>query len=290
MSQTAVVTASDRLTFTLFVAAVIHAVLLFGMTFTAPQGSSPQVMEVTLAQHSSNESNPDADFLSNANQKGSGTLAEAALLTSTHQSPFKSALINDTVPREQVQESKKSERERQILSTTGESDRKIQRTKSQEDRDENVDVKDPHLQQATQTEDIASLEARLAAKRNAYAKRPKVRTVSSVSTRYDRDATYIDAFRTKVEQIGNRNYPAIARQRKLQGNVRLLVAILPNGTVDKITVLKGSGHKILDEAAIRSVRLAEPFQAFPQEIRRDTDILQIIRTWKFADSLTSDAS
>jgi protein TonB len=68
-----------------------------------------------------------------------------------------------------------------------------------------------------------------------------------------------------------------------------MVSILANGTVKEIVVLKSSGYAILDEAARQSVRLAEPFQPFPAAIRQDTDILQIIRTWKFADHFSSES-
>ncbi len=289
-AATATVTSGDRLTFTLFVAAVVHAVLLFGLTFTAPRVELPQVMEVTLAQHRSDQNNPDADFLANANQQGSGTLDRAELITSPHQSPFKSSRINEIQPQEQLAAAQRvQEQRRQVLTSTANSPRQHDNRRAEQLKPEQAESRTAQMAQAYQSDEIASLEARLAAKKNAYAKRPKVRTVSTVATRYDRDALYIDAFRAKVEQIGNQNYPEPARARKLFGNVRLLVAILPNGQVQNITVLKGSGHKILDEAAKRSVYMAAPFQAFPAEIRRDTDILQIIRTWKFAETLTSDA-
>lgn len=289
MSATPVVTSGDRLTFTLFVALVVHAVLFFGLAFTSPKIELPHVMEVTLAQHRSDQSNPDADFLANANQQGSGTAQEAHLLTSPHQSPFKDSRINEIQPQEQVAAAARAdELRRQVLTTTAHSRRSHDNSLSQEIRPEQLNSQDSQVAQAQQSSDIASLEARLAAKKNAYAKRPKIRTLSSLSTRYDRDAVYIDAFRSRVELIGNRNYPELARQKHLSGNVRLLVAILPNGQVKSVTVLKSSGSKLLDEAAQRSVMLAAPFQPFPADIRRDTDILQIIRTWKFSERLTTD--
>ncbi len=154
---------------------------------------------------------------------------------------------------------------------------------------EQNEVRQAQLAMAWQSDEISSLEARLAARKQAYAKRPRVRAVSSVSTRYDRDAAYVDAFRARVEEIGNKNYPASARQKMIFGNVRLMVWIDVTGHVKKIDVLKSSGHQILDDAARQSVRLAEPFQPFPAAIRQDTDILQIIRTWKFSDRLSSDS-
>lgn len=283
MSASPAITSGDRLTFTLFVALVVHAVLLFGITFAAPHIELPHVMEVTLAQHRSDKDNPDADYLSNANQQGSGTLDEARLLTSPHQSPFKDSRIHQIQPEQQQRAAQQVDQvQRQVITTTAHSNFSHDNRHLQDLQDEALQSQDSKLATAAQSDEISSLEARLQAKENAYAKRPKVRTVSSVASRFDRDAVYIDAFRTKVEQIGNKNYPELARAKHLNGYVRLLVAILPNGSVKDVQLLKSSGYPLLDEAAKRSVFMAAPFAPFPAEIRRDTDILQIIRTWRFS--------
>lgn len=291
MSAATAVSSGDRLTFTLFVAAVLHAILIFGVVFSAPRIELPNVMEVTLAQHQSSTADKDADFLAQANQKGSGTLDKAALITSPHQSRFHDSQIQEIQPEESRRAMTASEaRNRQVITTTATSRRTHDNRKSTEQRKEQTEVRESQLATAWQSEEIASLEARLAAKKQAYAKRPKVRTVSTISTKYDRDAAYVDAFRSRVEEIGNKNYPDEAKRRNLQGHVRLLVAILPSGRVKEIVVLKSSGHRVLDEAARQSVRLAEPFMPFPASIRKDTDILQVIRTWKFssADVMTAE--
>ena len=79
------------------------------------------------------------------------------------------------------------------------------------------------------------------------------------------------------------NYPEEARRRNISGNLRLDVAINPDGSVNNISVIRSSGHKLLDDAAIRIVRLAAPFGQMPLEMRKETDILHIIRTWQFLD-------
>ncbi|HQX89574.1 MAG TPA: energy transducer TonB [Moraxellaceae bacterium] len=284
MSATAV-SSGDRLSFTIFVAVVLHAILIFGIAFTVPRIELPNVMEVTLAQHRSTTADKDADFLAQANQKGSGSLDKAALITSPHQSRFHDSQIQEIQPEESRQAMAASEaKNRQVVTTTAKSRRSHNNRNSSELRQEETEIRDAQLAMAWQSSEISSLEARLSARKQAYAKRPKVRTVATISTKYDRDATYVDAFRSRVEEIGNKNYPDEAKRRNMQGNVRLLVAILPSGRVKDITVLKSSGHSILDQAARQSVRLAEPFMPFPASIRKDTDILQVIRTWKFSTS------
>ena len=94
----------------------------------------------------------------------------------------------------------------------------------------------------------------------------------------------MEAWRSKVERVGNLNYPEAARKRKLSGSLILDVALNDDGSINQITVTQSSGHKILDDAAIRIVELAAPYSPFPDNIRQDTDILHIIRTWRFSNS------
>lgn len=290
MSASAAVSTSDRLSFTIFMAVALHVILIFGVVFTAPQIEMPHVMEVTLAQHKSRKADKNADFLADANQQGSGTREKAELITSPQQSRFHADTINEIQPEEQLARREASMAEqKQVLTTTANTDRRYNNRKAQQLRKEQSELREAQLAMAWQSEDISSLEARLAAKKQAYAKRPRVRAVSTISTKFDRDAAYVDAFRSRVEEVGNKNYPQRARDRKIYGNVRLLVSILATGEVKEVKVLKSSGHSILDEAAKQSVRLAAPFQPFPAAIRRDTDILQIIRTWKFAERLSSES-
>jgi protein TonB len=95
-------------------------------------------------------------------------------------------------------------------------------------------------------------------------------------------------WRSKVETIGNQHYPSKAKQLGLYGNLRMVVSILPNGEVHQVKILQSSGHKILDQAAIKIVHLAAPYDPFPLAMQRKVDVLEIIRTWRFhKDRLTS---
>ena len=94
----------------------------------------------------------------------------------------------------------------------------------------------------------------------------------------------MEAWHAKVEKIGNLNYPDEARRKKLSGSLMLDVALNPDGTINEIVLRRSSGHRVLDDAAIRIVRLAAPFARFPDDIREETDILHIERTWQFLGS------
>ncbi len=138
------------------------------------------------------------------------------------------------------------------------------------------------------TLEAVRLEAQIAKEMDAYAKRPKRRFVGARAEEY-RFARYVEDWRLKVERVGNLNYPEAARAQKLYGSLLLTVGIRTDGSVESIAVDRGSGQKILDLAATRIVEMASPYAPFPPDIKRDTDILYITRTWTFApgDSLTS---
>ena len=132
------------------------------------------------------------------------------------------------------------------------------------------------------------LEAQIAKDMDAYQKRPKRRFVGARAEEY-RFARYVEDWRLKVERIGNLNYPEAARAQRLYGSLILTVSIRSDGTLENVEVNRSSGHRVLDAAAVRIVEMSAPYAAFPPDVRRDTDILHITRTWTFtkADELVS---
>jgi periplasmic protein TonB len=131
------------------------------------------------------------------------------------------------------------------------------------------------------TLEVMRLEAQIARDLDSYQKRPKRQQVGARSAEY-RFARYVEDWRQKVERVGNLNYPEAARQMKLYGNLILTVSIRADGTLERVVVDRTSGHKVLDAAAVRIVEMAAPYSPFPPEIRQDTEILDITRTWTFA--------
>lgn len=103
-------------------------------------------------------------------------------------------------------------------------------------------------------------------------------------------APYLENWRLVVERVGNLNYPEAARRQRLEGKLVLDVAVRADGSVADISVLRSSGHPELDDGAERIVRIAAPFGRFPESLRRDYDILHIIRTWKFSQNTLEDVS
>jgi protein TonB len=126
---------------------------------------------------------------------------------------------------------------------------------------------------------VRNLEAQVARNTDDYNKRPRKMFVGVRATEY-RFAQYVDDWRQKVERFGNLNYPDTARG-KVYGSLRMSVSINPDGSLAAVEIERSSGHKLLDAAAERIVRMAAPYARFPDSIRRDVDVLVITRTWHF---------
>jgi periplasmic protein TonB len=124
------------------------------------------------------------------------------------------------------------------------------------------------------------LEAQIAKQQEEYQKRPKRRFIGARSKETS-DALYLEAWRQKVERVGNMNYPAAARDQKIYGQLRMTVSIKSDGSVESVEINKSSGSKVLDDAAKNIVNLAAPYAAFSDEMKKNTDILGITRTWTF---------
>jgi protein TonB len=127
---------------------------------------------------------------------------------------------------------------------------------------------------------MLNLQAQIARQTRAYQERPRKRFLGANAREY-RFAQYEEEWRAKIERVGTLNYPAEARG-KLYGTLQLTVTIRPDGTVESIELNHSSDLKVLDKAAFRIVQMAAPFAAFPADIRKDTDLLVITRTWFFA--------
>lgn len=135
---------------------------------------------------------------------------------------------------------------------------------------------------------IARIEGQIARQLDDYNQRPRKKFIGARVEEY-RFAQYVEDWRQKIERVGNLNYPEAARG-KLYGSLLLTVIIKSNGELERVDINRSSGKKLLDEAAQRIVQLAAPYAAFPEAIRRDTDVIEITRTWTFtnADRLSAD--
>ena len=293
---------SDNFGFSLFLATALHGVLLLALGFSLPEREPPRhTLDVTLAQHPQEQEPEKADFIAQHNQVGSGaddivatpTTTERALLAS--ETPKAQAAQRETTPQPEAVApapaplAGSSDQQQTGAETPQPREQVVQHTlspRANSRRQEQAGVTPPSTQASStslmaRSLEMASLQAQIDLQRETRARKPRILRLTSAATRKHEYAPYLDNWRRRVETVGNLNYPEQARSQGIQGHLRMLVALTPDGKVLNVEILSSSGYPVLDDAAIRIVQMASPFQSFPVEMRKHVDQLEIIRTWKF---------
>jgi protein TonB len=261
---------------------LVHALILamhFSMPDVTPKSSDAPI-EVALVNAKTKAAPTKADILAQANLDGGGNTEQNRRAKSPLPVLPKDTQRNEiTVATERVEALEQQTKE--LLTQLRSSPVAAPRPAP---TDQQEPTESPTANEMMQkTLEAMRLEAQIAKDMDAYQKRPKRQFVGSRAQEY-RFARYVEDWRLKIERVGNLNYPAAARDQKLYGSLILTVGIRADGTVESIEVNRPSGHRILDAAAQKIVTMAGPFAAFPPDIRRDTDILYITRTWTFTKS------
>ena len=265
---------ADRFGFTLFVAIAAHALVIFGIGFKLlEQRAAPASLEVTLALHKSSQPQEDAEFLAQVDQTGSGNQHDTTKITSPQISelPDVQTQTLQALPAQQQQTAASAT----LLSArTGNG-----RPDTPERQPSEVDQSGSNLPPAMQQQ-ISSLKTQLDQQQQQYSRLPRTLRLTTASTKAAEQAAYLHYWINHVETVGNQNYPEEARRKQLYGDLRLAVTLLSDGTVEDVEILLSSGQRVLDQAAIRIVRMASPFSPLPPEMH-SWDRLEIIRTWRF---------
>jgi len=270
---------------------LVHAVVLFGITFRPPDLSKldnvTPALEVVLVNSRSTTRPLKADAVAQHDLDGGGNTD----LDRRASSPLP-VTRNDKQTTELTMESrrvKQLEVEAKRLLTQVQSQAKVESADPQPDPQAEPKVAPNAADIMSKSLEIARLEAQISKAWDAYQKRPRRRFLGARAQEF-RFARYIEDWRQKIERVGTLNYPEAAKNQKIYGSLQLTVSIKPDGTVDSIEVSRSSGQKVLDDAARRIVQLAAPYAAFPSDISKDTDILSITRTWTFtrADQLSTE--
>ena len=267
----------------------IHAFAIVGIGFRmikAGWDEPHNVMDVVLVNSKSANRPDKADTLAQANLEGGGNTDQKMRA----KSPFPAVDPREPSPELRAAESrmKQLEAEAKQLMTTINSKAAV----SQGD----VAATQPSAKSDAVARDlidksleIQRLEAQIAREHLAYQQRPKRKFIGARTQEY-RFAKYVDDFRARIERVGTLNYPQEAKARKVYASLQLTVAIKADGEVESVEINRSSGYKFLDAAARRIVQLSAPFEPFPADIRKDTDILHITRTWTFtrADQVVAE--
>jgi protein TonB len=274
------------------VSVLVHAILL-KIHFVDPRGKMSDMfqptLEVVLVNARTTAAPKKAEVLAQANLDGGGN-SDAARRAKT---PLPPQMREQPVAEVALSTRKLEQKEEQVsrrLSAQTSKDTIAQEPewKAEPQRPREALLRPDAADLLTRSLEAARLQAEIDRNLEAYSKRPRRNFVGSRAREF-RFARYVEDWRTKVERVGNMNYPTQARQQKIYGSLQLTVSIKADGTVESIDINKPSGQAILDDAARRIVALAAPYAPFPPDIAKDTDILSITRTWTFthADELVS---
>jgi protein TonB len=269
----------DRFMVFLVLAIGLHGLLFFGINFGVSLNPVPRLadtLDVILVQWRSEEEPDKADYLAQASQKGGGETMErlrpsesvsGELPTPREGQDTQQAVARMPAPQVDV---------REIVAVEAENGAILQQTTVEQPEAEQPDA----FELMQQSMDMASLQPETSRQRQWKSRLPKREFISANTKEYE-FASYMSAWVSKVERVGNMNYPSALRRKKLHGDLVLMVGIQQNGTVDSIDVMRSSGIPEIDQAAIRIVQLAAPYSPLPDNISNRVDILHITRTWRF---------
>lgn len=267
---------------TLPVALAFHALLIVGVGFApdyTPKIHTPPALDITLVQTHSEQAPENPDFLAQVNQQASGSAEQKNRPTSAL-AAIQPEIANGKAPI-QSQASRietETKLQPQILTTKGETYRRVDKSPEQPDEATNKPIEDTL---SDHTDEIAQLLAEMDEKEARYARRPRILHLDAAGAKSAIEAAYIDAWVKKIERIGNMHFPVEAIHRNLSGNLVLNATLDHAGRVVNIEVSVSSGYNVLDQAAVRIVKLAAPYPPLPQQIREKWDQLNITRTWLF---------
>jgi protein TonB len=271
---------NDRLTTTLFLAALFHGIVILGITFAAPRGDDSPTPTLEVLLLTSNDTraadNLDAQYLAQRSQVGSGTTDERVRPANPASSVL--AAEQEGIPEgnsDEYREAVAGQRSTEIVSSR--SDRSEVEYRSGDDKPAQqaevplaLSAAAPRPILTSATDDTLRLRG----------KRIDGATEIVPNTRESKLAPYLNAWRSKIERLGTLNFPANARSSQT-GNPVLEVAIRADGTLGEAVIKRSSGSKEIDQAALSILRLASPFDPFPSELKQQYQELRFAYEWQF---------
>jgi protein TonB len=266
-----------HLTLALGVSLFLHAVLL-SIHFKLPEAldrARQQALDVILVNSKHAAKPVKAQAKAQANLDAGGN-TEAPVRAKSPLPPTRQAQPGNDVIAAQQRIVQLEKQQREMMTRPG-TERTVRVDGDRLPRSAEIEISGRDL--VTSARAMVRMEAEIARSIEEYNQRPKRKFLGARVEEY-RFAQYVEDWRQKVERIGNLNYPQAAKGR-LYGNLLLTVAIKNDGSLERVELNRSSGHKLLDDAALRIVRMAAPYAVFPDAIRRDTDIIEITRTWSF---------
>ena len=267
---------------TLFFALFFHGILILGITFISSPSAKqkiPPSLDVILV-NTSNPSEPEqADYLAQISQDGGGNSEKKVRPTDLFSAPSLSQKPGIAMQQSATSQPRKLQKKQEAMLTQQNSTHSITtQNKSQ------VDDPQQNVAEALQQNQLtARLVEELSLTYQEYAHKPREKFITSRTREYVA-AGYMRHWVDRVERLGNADYPDEAIRKKLSGTLILDVVINADGSLHNIELRQSSGHQVLDDAARRIVKMASPYNPFPEPLQQQTDLLHITRSWEFLSS------
>lgn len=298
---------SPSIVWALTISLIIHGIFLKTSYYDEPKKLfAKKTMEIILVNSKTLQAPINSNVLAQANLNGGGSTDENLRV----QTPFPvlensnndsaNISVNFDKPKQQQYQEQAQEQQQQLQEkiqnlelqqqqlfselkrkSKNEKQKYKEATKNKNNKD-NKNNKNQNLSAddlILSAKEFIRLEGEIAQRIQKYNQRPRRKFIGATAKEVNY-AAYLEAWRQKIERLGTINYPANARG-KIYGSLMLSVAIRKNGSIEKVRVMRSSGHKILDEAALRIIKLGEPYARFPADIAAETDVIEINRWWKF---------
>ena len=276
----------DSLLTALFVAAVLHVIVLLGVNFTAPQ--PPKInrsIEITVAHAPVKKAPKDAKHLAAEHQIGAGEETrkpeppqqKIATQEQALSPPVKKVIPHPVVPQVKPVAEKLLTQAKAPVKVVTEPEQPVELPEAVE-----VQESAPKLSPEALQQQITQLGERI---RNTQqsAQDTKIKFVNSISTHKYLAAQYVKDWEDKVERTGNLNYPEAARKKGVSQSLTMDVGINADGSIYSMRIVRSSGNSALDDAAKRIVKMSAPFAVLPDDLLREVNVLVITRVWKFSD-------
>jgi len=286
----------DLLSATAFMSALLHAVVILGISFKLPdlaaRSNTDNTLDVVLLNSTNREKPNEADIVSSTDNTGGGLDEKEASSPLPYEAVDPSPIQTITKTANQQPNNTLSP-DQFITASTG--DIKLQRLTPDQTKLEALEKltgEDKVTTKSKRQLEQERLAAKIAQRWEDYQKRPKKAFLSPTTTAHDA-AKYLADWKQRVVTVGNGNYPIRAKAEKLTGTLILTVEINKNGTINALHIQSPSKHKLLNDTALRFVRDASPFDAFPDsDYFNQIDILVITRAFHFlpGNRITSSAA
>jgi periplasmic protein TonB len=273
----------DRLPAMLFLAALLHGILIIGVTFNPAMlddFSDAISLEVTIvADPDQDIDRPDrAEYLAQASQEGGGNTTDQVRPSAPAENASPIDNPGDETGDSFLESTEHQVSADQLLATAAEQQQSV--------------TDDPRLEPQPETHTALALESGAEttlplpqddkATLLIHDDDPR-QLVISADTRESVVAAYLDNWKRRIESVGDEYFPTLGNLDGLTGSPTLEVSIDATGQLAEVVIRKSSGSRILDKAALDILRRASPFDPFPVEISAEYDSLRFAYKWLFSE-------